>query len=297
MHTQIETAYAFKNNRLVHISDVTSGLNCGCVCVSCEAALVAKKGQINTHHFAHHAATSCAGAAETALHLLSKELFKELNNIVLPPYFISNKKVLKPGYVVIEHKELIAKGGDVLISEVSLEMTQNGFKPDITLTCNSKSLFVEIAVTNTVKRNKMRSIRRCNVPMIEIRLNLTDALLTREELRNKLQNHLASKHWLFHPKQRNAERLFYEKVRSAMRKARQPAMHTKPKQSSYLPLNVDTVYPKTIDSNVVLDRLQYEFFLKYNRQPTDLELSNIRFYLYGKNFESSYASIKGKRNS
>lgn len=298
MHKQNETAYAFKHSQLVHISDVISGLSCGCACVSCGAPLIAKKGLINTHHFAHHSITSCSGAAETALHLLSKELFKEINNIVLPPYFFKKKKILKPGYIVIEHEELVAKGGNVLISEVVIETNQNGFKPDITLTCNSKSLFVEIAVTHTVNRNKMRSIRKCNVPMIEIRLDLADALLSREELGNKLRNDLASKHWLFHPKQRNAERLFYEKVRSAMHRARRPAIQAKPKASYYFPLNADTTSSKLTASNAVMDRLQYEFFLKYNRQPTGSELSNIRFYLYGvKNLGSSYASIKGKRNS
>lgn len=294
-HLENNTAYAFKHNQLVHISNVTRGLRCGCYCVSCGLPLVAKKGQINAHHFAHIASSNCQSAAETTLHLLSKEIFKELNNIVLPQYYLRKKKVIKTG--LIEHEELVVKGGDVSITNVFIEKPQNGFTPDITLICNSKILFVEIAVTHTVDKKKMRCIRKADIPLIEIRLEMADALLSKDELTNKLRSDISSKHWLFHPKQRNVERRFYEKVRSAMRWARKPAIQKKPENPIFSPYTTTSSYPSLAASNLEMDRLQYAFFLKYNRQPTSVELDNFRYNFYKANYnEPSYAAIKGKKN-
>ena len=43
------------DGRLLHIDDVPSGLACDCICPGCSRPLVAKKGRLQAHHFAHHA--------------------------------------------------------------------------------------------------------------------------------------------------------------------------------------------------------------------------------------------------
>ena len=302
MHIQHKTAYALKNGQITHISNVSRGLECGCICVACKGQLVAKKGSEKVHHFAHTADPNCLGAAETALHLLSKELFKELNSIVLPQYNFSKERKLKRNYHVITHEEVIVKGGEAEITRALIEQTEVRFKPDITLESNSKKLFVEIAVTHKVDRNKLRHIRKCGLPAIEIHLDLADALLSRDELRNKLQADLASKRWLFHPKQREAERIFFEKIRDAIRKSRAPAISTQRKtptrSEKYIPIT-NGVSTKDY-SNAKMDRMRYEFFLKFRRQPTIEEESNLQTILYRNRIatvstEPGYALIKGKR--
>lgn len=302
MHVQHKTAYALKNGQLTHISNVSRGLACGCICVECKGQLIAKKGSEKVHHFAHEADSNCIGAAETALHLLCKELFKELNSIVLPQYNFSKERKLKRNYHVITHEKIVVKGGEASITRTFIEQAEERFKPDITLESNSKKLFVEIAVTHKVDRNKLRHIRKCGFPAIEIHLDLADALLSRDELRNKLQTDLTSKRWLFHPKQREAERIFFGKIRDAIRISRRPAMETQSNIS--ISPKVHLAYPNGSAtghySNTELDRMRFEFYLKYKRQATSEEDSNLRAILYGnrvKNESSgpSYASIKGKR--
>lgn len=62
------------NNRLVHIDEVSTGLQCGCICPACKEPLVAKNnGKFRVHHFAHQFESECTGAYETMLHLLAKE--------------------------------------------------------------------------------------------------------------------------------------------------------------------------------------------------------------------------------
>jgi len=284
MHKIFQTAYAFKNDQLVHISDVLSGLYCGCVCTLCKSDLVAKKGKVNVHHFAHAKETNCVGGAETALHILSKELFKEIETIVLPQYLFDRGRMLRPGYVHISHQQIVVKGGEAKITKVDVEQAEGRFKPDVTLSCGEKKLFIEIAVTHKVDRNKLRLLRKAGLPAIEIRLELADALLSRDELRGKLQSNLASKHWLFHPKQREAERLFYEKLRSAMRAIRRDAVRKRKNSFVRPPLLIAS--NATIrgggNHNAEMDRMAYEFYLKYKRQPTDREYLNLRVLLYGR---------------
>lgn len=219
METAHQTGYGVRNGRLIHVSEAARGLACGCVCVACRYPLVAKKGRQRRHHFAHAVDVDCQGAAETALHLLSKELIGELNYIVLPPYDFVKEKKTKVGEVV-RHQQQIAKGGSVVIKGSQIESSETGFIPDVVLDCGTKNLIVEIAVTHKVDQDKRRHIRRRNFPAIEIRLDFSDALLSRDEFRNKLQNDLRSKFWLFHPAQREAERAFFLKLREIIKSNR-----------------------------------------------------------------------------
>ena len=71
---QLNLTYALKNGEVISISDVESGLKCGCVCPSCGEPLVAKKGSKVMHHFAHHSGHTCEYGYETSLHLAAKEI-------------------------------------------------------------------------------------------------------------------------------------------------------------------------------------------------------------------------------
>jgi len=280
MHLIHQTAYAFKNDQLVHVSDVVSGLSCGCVCTLCKSDLIAKKGKINVHHFAHARETDCVGGAETSLHILSKELFKEMESIVLPQYLFERERVLRPGYKRITHQQIVAKGGEARITKVGIEKAEDKFKPDVTLHCGEKTLLIEIAVTHKVDKKKLRLLRKSGLPAIEIRLEFSDALLSKDELKNKLQNDLASKHWLFHPGQREAERVFYEKLRTAIRAAYRARQKNSFSRTSSQAVSIATM--RSSNSNVEIDRMAYEFYLKYKRQPTDNEYPNLRALLYKK---------------
>jgi hypothetical protein len=62
---------------LVHVSDVPRGKACGCRCAACDHPMVARKGAIRVHHFAHVHEVKCVGAVETVLHGLAKENLTE----------------------------------------------------------------------------------------------------------------------------------------------------------------------------------------------------------------------------
>jgi hypothetical protein len=67
--------FAERAGRLVPVARVPAGLACGCVCPACGGAMVARKGRVKRHHFAHAIATACHG--ETVLHEVGKRLLHD----------------------------------------------------------------------------------------------------------------------------------------------------------------------------------------------------------------------------
>ncbi len=252
--------YGIRDGELLFIADVSRGLACGCICARCGQMLVAKKGPRRQHHFAHYKITSCHGAAESVLHLLAKELIAELDVLAIPQYNFVKLRKTKAGSLV-QHGALVAKGGNVRIHNVRVEESEGGFVPDIIIESGSKSLIIEVAVTHKVAREKLRRIRRRNLPAIEIRLDPNDSLLPRESLRNKLRNELTSKAWLFHPDQREAERVFISKFRGVLAHNR-----TKFRQST---TSSRFLVPSSLEPPLSeYDRTAEEFHRTHRRYPT-----------------------------
>src|SRR5258708_19034427 len=75
-------AYGLRSGQLQFIGDVSRGLACDCVCAKCGKALIAKKGSVRRHHFAHLEITGCRGSQESVLHRLAKELLAELTYVM-----------------------------------------------------------------------------------------------------------------------------------------------------------------------------------------------------------------------
>ena len=72
----LKVPYADRDGELVHASQVSRGLACGCACIECGARLVARIGQKTRPHFAHHASDwPCDG--ESLLHRLGKRILAQ----------------------------------------------------------------------------------------------------------------------------------------------------------------------------------------------------------------------------
>lgn len=262
------TGYGLKDGRLQFIRDVNSGLDCGCVCASCGKRLIAKKGPVRQHHFAHHEVTNCQGAAESALHILAKELLAELTTFEIPPYIFEKKRKTRTGKL-ITYQVTVAKGGEVAIDCVRVERRDDGFIPDIVIESRGRALIVEVAVTHKVARAKSRKLRRRNLPAVEIRLDPSDSFRPPEELRAKLQAASACKVWLFHPDQREAERQFLALVRDELRQSRKrrgDPISFQPDRPVFRPTNRCHV---AADVNwMECDRVNEAFKRKHGRYPT-----------------------------
>jgi competence CoiA-like predicted nuclease len=72
---KIKLPYGLKDENLISIDEVESGLACDCFCPACKKQLIAKKGKVNVHHFAHYKVKDCNGGIETAITKLLQRQF------------------------------------------------------------------------------------------------------------------------------------------------------------------------------------------------------------------------------
>jgi hypothetical protein len=213
-------AYGARGNALLHVSEVSRGYACDCVCAQCNRPLIARKGRKRREHFAHVGTTTCDGGLETVLHRLAKELFFDIRVMTVPEYVFHREQSLDNGESA-SHTALVVPSEAIQIGSVHVEKPVGGLIPDITITHDQQEFFIEIAVTHRVDAEKLCSLRALNRPVLEIRLSPEDALLSREQLRAKLTDDTTSKHWLYHPHQVVHEEQFKVKLGIAVERAKQ----------------------------------------------------------------------------
>lgn len=154
-----------QNGRLITVESALRGLACNCRCVSCGDAVLARKGLIREHHFAHYSnKESCYIQRESLLHLYAKEVICDVLGMQLPPL---------PGAHPIS--EDTSSWWD--FDKVTPEVPQPGFQPDLVADLkDGTQLFIEIAVTSFIDEVKREQIKAVGTPTIE--LDLRDLLLS-----------------------------------------------------------------------------------------------------------------------
>ncbi|WP_437567693.1 hypothetical protein [Sorangium sp. So ce542] len=186
------------DGRLLHISEVSSGLGCGCECPACRGPLVANKGTKKAHHFAHHSIRDCVEAYETMLHLLAKQVIAERKLVMLPAVQAEYNGLHAAVHPVKEFRP----------DEVALEVWLEGMRPDvvarITRRGQIKELLIEIAVTHFCESEKTGLIRARRMAGIEINLSRVPRNVSREEMEDAIISS-APRRWLFNSVQEQKE--------------------------------------------------------------------------------------------
>lgn len=188
MNKYINPAYALRNDKLVYIDDVESGLSCNCICPACHGKLIARKGNKNSHHFAHYSA-DCGKGYETALHMLAKEILSETDEIILPSLSVSTDSYSPNIELYPESK--------IKIDYVELEKKTDDIIPDIILHSGGRQLIIEICVTHKVEDVKLAKIKNLGISALEINLSKCDRFISKSELENILVSSNENKSWLY----------------------------------------------------------------------------------------------------
>jgi len=163
-----------------HISEVKNGLACGCICPECGGTLVAKHGESNAFHFAHHGKDACANTGETTVHKAAKNIIKSFGFMVLPP-----------------HHEMVGIAKKYVFDSVLLEKSFGGYIPDVLAEIGGKMFVIEIAVTHRVDAEKLQKIAASGVAgAIEIHLSKCQDI-TPESLYKTVIEGINGKKWLY----------------------------------------------------------------------------------------------------
>lgn len=156
------------DGRLVDVSAVDSGLIEEGACPACAGKLVAKKGMLRAHHFAHYSATNCAGALETALHKAAKQVLIDARmdgSAFYAPAF-SGPVGRRRGKYPARH---------ILMTQVECEasvfLPGELRRPDALVTWEGGKLAIEICVTNPVDDDRASFYERAGLDCIEIDLS------------------------------------------------------------------------------------------------------------------------------
>lgn len=189
---------------LRHIDDVPSGLACNCKCSGCARRMVAKKGELQAHHFAHHSnrdGTSCVSAGETALHKFAKKILDARLEMALPEFHVSNAN----------DTEIIVRATNLTFDRAVLETKDGSIVPDVVLMLRDRRLIVEFKVTHPCDDVKIARIRAMNVGAVEIDLSgYRDRAL--DELADDILYN-APRTWLHNPHEASARDRLSERAR------------------------------------------------------------------------------------
>jgi hypothetical protein len=176
---------------IVHISEVASGLACGCRCPGCGAPLVARRGERLDHHFGHYGSADgfgCTTGSETALHKFAKECLARRLELVLPGWQEAEGAGGKS-----------YPGGALRIDEAVLEHRLGGIVPDVIARRGGRDLLVEFRVTHPCDAAKIAKLVKLNVAAVEIDLSLAPRDVSRSGLEEAILKE-APRRWLHNPR-------------------------------------------------------------------------------------------------
>ncbi len=200
---QLNLIYAIKDDKIVYIDDVESGLKCGCHCPACGEPLVAKKGNKITHHFAHHAEHNCEYGYESSLHLAAKDILSKTKKFTIPAVYLEFPESSK-------EPELISESKQIEVDDVKLEKRFDSIIPDVVLYSKDKCLFVEIFVTHKIDEEKLVKLQKANISTIEIDLSKCETTISKEELENILLSDHVNKSWKYNTLSVKYMKKFYQ---------------------------------------------------------------------------------------
>lgn len=183
---RIQLEHGIQGLERKHISQVVSGLKCNCFCPCCGATLIARKGEVNEDHFAHHNSEDCTYGTETVLHLMAKDILSTVESFELPAFYYGDYEIFPQTTLEID--------------SVRVEKKLGSIKPDLIITAKGKELIVEIAVTHFIDEEKLEKIRELNIATIEIDLSSCDRMPKESELRSILVQSVSNKKWIHNSK-------------------------------------------------------------------------------------------------
>lgn len=215
-------------NKIVHVNDVEGGIKCNCCCPICNEDLIAinKEENIQRPHFRHNKNANCSSNGETYIHWLTKEVFKEINQIFLPSISSNDLEINKPAYNVFinklkkyfEEKDLLSECDKLIFTNFPLqsklpikingceneELHKSKFgdiKVDIVLKVGDQKLFIEPYITSKIVENKREKLVDLNISTISIDLrsfvHKNDWSFKIEDLKNFLITNISNKKWEF----------------------------------------------------------------------------------------------------
>lgn len=170
--------YGERDGKLIHVDDVDRGQACNCICHECGRPLIAKKGEILAHFFAHEASeVNCSPTPESLVHRYAKEQVARMSRLRLPGFVVEGRHQTFDGGLHSLHWRYLPTY-DVDVEHFEVESYQHvGVVPDV-LISDSESFFlaVEVFYRHAVDPDKLGKLKR--LPFSAVEVDLSDLPVT-----------------------------------------------------------------------------------------------------------------------
>ena len=174
---------------MVSIQDAERGIACGLHCPVCQRPLVARKGEVLRHHFAHASECECSGALESALHKMAKQVLLSESGIMAPSIEASLGRWIK---------QVRPAGWSILRGAQQEKAAAGALRPDVTAYMDDARVAIEVLVTHPCSLEKARTLGAEGLQVLELDLSACRRDdITEPELREAIRV-AAPRHWLFH---------------------------------------------------------------------------------------------------
>lgn len=188
-----DITYALKDGKPVHVSEVERGMACGCTCAACGEPLVARKGKVKAHHFAHKSdGNSCGYGYQSSLHLMAKEAIAEMGYIWLPDLYVNVGNGAG-------NQMLLEEARSVTVDEVLLERRVGGVVPDVVIKSGDEQFLLEVYVTHAVDSRKRQKMEAAGLSAMELDLHDIDGEIDKEYIQELMLGHTDRKYWACSP--------------------------------------------------------------------------------------------------
>ena len=196
---------------MVSPAEVPSGRACDCVCPGCHSPLQARKGEQNVWHFAHDG-SACATGAETAIHLMAKQILASERNIRLPAVQVSLSATDAFGRER-SVTAVLAKAQHVQYASVDLEAAHDNRRADAVGTIEPGTKhWVEVFVRHAVDILKTQDLAARSWISYEICLDDLHAFTSLDQLRIAVTASPERVRWLSYPGMENLRKNLAEKL-------------------------------------------------------------------------------------
>lgn len=175
-----------KDERLVHVSEVVSGLACECVCPNCHGPLVARKGSERVHHFAHNNLICSDPAGESWRHILAKRVLETNASLTLP----------EVSAVIGGTRQVLMNARTLPYTDPKIEVPYEGLVADGVVTMSGRPLLVEFHVTHRSGEEKCARLREQDLATVEIDLSQFVLSMSHED-NVRVILHEAPRQWLW----------------------------------------------------------------------------------------------------
>jgi len=239
--TLVPFGYSESEGRLVDVHQVQSGKRCGCVCPSCKAPLIARKGNKKIWHLAHDSGSEivqklekCTYSFFVSARMMARQLIGDSLEVALPDYeIVLSEKGPQSDYPVhvserVTSSRRVQLSDVVMDVDVDVDVDVNGQRFDILGYVGGHALAFIITHPGREGIGRSGDHEGCESGIVAIALDgLKDEFRKQQSpdysygdiLANYISNDTRSKKWISHPRRQQAEEKAREKLNKALREA------------------------------------------------------------------------------